>query len=32
MTAEMMCQNFIDKMDTAFDKWTPRNRYEIVKV
>ncbi len=32
MTAEMMCQNFIDKMDTAFDKWTPRNRYEISKV
>ena len=32
MTAELMCQNFIDKMDTAFDKWTPRNRYEIVKV
>ena len=32
MSAEMMCQNFIDKMDTAFDKWTPRNRYEIVKV
>ena len=32
MTAEMMCQNFIDKMDTAFEKWTPRNRYEIVKV
>ena len=32
MTAEMMCQNFIDKMDTAFNKWTPRNRYEIVKV
>ena len=32
MTAEKMCQNFIDKMDTAFDKWTPRNRYEISKV
>ena len=32
MTAEMMCQNFIDKMDTAFNKWTPRNRYEIDKV
>ena len=32
MTAEMMCQGFIDKMDTAFNKWTPRNRYEIVKV
>ena len=32
MTAEMMCQGFIDKMDTAFSKWTPRNRYEIFKV
>jgi hypothetical protein len=32
MTAEMMCQNFIDKMDTAFNKWTPRSRYEIFKV
>jgi len=32
MTAEMMCQGFINKMDTAFEKWTPRNRYEIFKV
>ena len=32
MTAEMMCQNFIDKMDTAFDKWTPREKYTLEAV
>ena len=31
MTATAMCQNFIDQMDTAFDKWTPRKRYTIFK-
>ena len=29
MTANAMCQNFIDHMDTAFEKWTPRKRYTI---
>ena len=31
MTASAMCQNFIDHMDTAFEKWTPRKRYTIFK-
>jgi len=31
MSAEAMCQNFIDHMDTAFEKWTPRKRYTIFK-
>ena len=26
-----MSQNFIDHMDTAFDKWKPRKRYSIFK-
>tara|TARA_Y100000034_G_scaffold47078_1_gene57973 strand:- start:514 stop:1914 length:1401 start_codon:yes stop_codon:yes gene_type:complete len=29
MSATAMCQNFIDHMDTAFEKWTPRKRYTI---
>ena len=32
MTNKHLSLGFIDSMDTAFDKWTPRNRYEIVKV
>ena len=31
MSAKSMCQNFIDHMDTAFEKWTPRKRYTIFK-
>ena len=31
MSAKAMCQNFIDHMDTAFEKWTPRKRYTIFK-
>ena len=31
MTAKAMSQNFIDHMETAFDKWTPRKRYSIFK-
>ena len=27
-----MCQLFIDHMNTAFEKWTPRERYEVYKV
>jgi len=27
-----MCGLFIDHMETAFDKWTPRERYEVYKV
>jgi len=31
MSASAMCQNFIDHMDTAFDKWSKRKRYTIFK-
>jgi glycosyltransferase involved in cell wall biosynthesis len=31
MSATAMCQNFMDHMDTAFDKWKPRKRYSIFK-
>ena len=30
-SARWMSQNFIDHMDTAFDKWKPRKRYSIFK-
>ena len=30
-SSRWMCKNFIDHMDTAFDKWTPRKRYSIFK-
>ena len=30
-SAVWMCKNFIDHMDTAFDKWSPRKRYSIYK-
>tara|TARA_B100001778_G_scaffold282386_1_gene247899 strand:- start:944 stop:2368 length:1425 start_codon:yes stop_codon:yes gene_type:complete len=32
MTAKAMCGLFIDHMNTAFDKWTPRKRFEVVGV
>ena len=32
MSARVMCQLFIDHMETAFEKWTPRKRYEVIKV
>jgi len=32
MSARAMCGLFIDHMETAFDKWTPRERYEVIKV
>ena len=31
MSAKMMGQNFIDHMDTAFEKWTPRKKFNIYK-
>ena len=31
MSAKAMSQNFIDHMDTAFDKWSPKKRYSIYK-
>ena len=30
-STKMMSQNFIDQMETAFDKWTPRKRYTLYK-
>ena len=32
MSTRHMSQLFIDHMETAFDKWTPRERYEVIKV
>jgi len=32
MTARHMSQLFIDHMNTAFEKWTPREKYEVIKV
>ena len=32
MSARHMCQLFIDHMNTAFENWTPRERYEVYKV
>ena len=31
MSAEAMSNLFIEHMDTAFDKWSPRKRYTIYK-
>jgi len=31
MSARAMSQNFIDHMDTTFEKWTSRKRYTIFK-
>ena len=31
MSGKAMSQNFIEQMDTAFDKWSPRKRYSIYK-
>jgi glycosyltransferase involved in cell wall biosynthesis len=31
MSGRWMSKNFIDHMETAFDKWTPRKRYTIYK-
>ena len=32
MSARHMGQLFTEHMNTAFDKWTPRKRYEVIKV
>jgi len=29
MSATAMCNLFSEHMDTAFEKWTPRKRFEI---
>ena len=31
MSSKNMCQNFIDHMDTGFEKWKPRKRYSMFK-
>ena len=31
MTAEAMCQNFMDHMDKGFEMWKPRKRYTMYK-
>ena len=31
MSARWMNKNFTDHMNTAFDKWTPRKRYTLIK-
>jgi glycosyltransferase involved in cell wall biosynthesis len=32
MSARAMCGLFIDHMETTFEKWTPKERYEVYKV
>jgi len=32
MTAEHLSQGFVDGMDTAFEKWTPRDKYTLEAV
>jgi glycosyltransferase involved in cell wall biosynthesis len=32
MSSRWMCNNFIEHMDNAFDKWKPRKRYSLYKV
>jgi len=32
MSARAMCGLFIDHMETAFNKWTPRKRFELMEV
>ena len=32
MSVRWMCKNFIDHMETAFDKWEPREKVSIYKV
>tara|TARA_B100000902_G_scaffold398786_1_gene466880 strand:+ start:181 stop:1566 length:1386 start_codon:yes stop_codon:yes gene_type:complete len=31
MSSRWMCNNFIEHMDNAFDKWKPRKRYSLYK-
>ena len=32
MSAKAMGDNFFNHMETAFEKWTPRKKYEVHKV
>ena len=32
LSAKRMCDRFIEDMDTAFEKWTPRKQFEIYEV
>ena len=31
LSAKGMCDRFIEDMDTAFEKWTPRNNFDLVE-
>jgi glycosyltransferase involved in cell wall biosynthesis len=31
LSAKGMCDRFIEDMDTAFEKWTPRNKFDLVE-
>ena len=31
LSAKGMCNRFIEDMDTAFEKWTPRNNFDLVE-
>ena len=32
MSARQMCENVIDSMDETFEKFTPRSRFDLIKV
>ena len=32
MSARMMCENVVDAIDETFEKFTPRSRYDLIKV
>ena len=32
MSARMMCENVIESMDETFEKFTPRTRFDLIKV
>jgi glycosyltransferase involved in cell wall biosynthesis len=32
MSARLMCKNIIDGIDETFEKWTPREKFELIKV
>ena len=31
LSAKGMCNRFIEDMDTAFEKWKPRNKFDLVE-
>ncbi len=32
MSARMMCENVIDSVDETFEKFTPRSRFDVMKI